>query len=127
MGGKRTLTILMLDGDNSRCLGGMAMMAFIYRMRLKPGRELEYDAAWREGTLIASEQFGSGGSHLFKLDNEVRVAIALWPDQESRDRYFAWRRENPTPASHILADAMDEFLGEEVLTSIDDLWAYRKG
>jgi hypothetical protein len=98
------------------------MIALVYRMRLKPGREAEYDEAWREGTLIAREQFGSGGSHLFKLKDGIRVAIALWPDQDARDCYFRWRRDNPTAASGILVEAMDEFLGEEVLLSIDNLW-----
>lgn len=91
-------------------------------MRLKPGRENDYDESWREGTLIARERFGSGGSHLFALEDGTRVAIAFWPDKESRDRYFAWRKQNPTTASQILAEAMDEDLGEEVITSIEDLW-----
>lgn len=99
------------------------MLAYVYRMRLKPGREQDYDHAWREGTLIARERFGSGGSHLFATVDGIGVAIALWPDRESRDRYFAWRQANPTPAAAILSDAMDEFLGEEILTSIDDLWS----
>jgi len=98
------------------------VLAFIYRMRLKPGREVEYDAAWREGTLIARERFGSGGSHLFAAADGTRVAIALWPDQASRDRYFAWRRTNPTPASQVLSEAMEASHTEEVLTSIDNLW-----
>lgn len=98
------------------------VIAFIYRMRPKPGRERDFDQAWREGTLIARERFGSGGSHLFAVDDGTRVAIALWPDQESRDRYFAWRRQNPTTASTTFSEAMDEDLGEEILTSIEDLW-----
>ena len=98
------------------------MIAFLYRMRLKPGREHDYDDAWREGTLIARERFGSGGSHLFALEDGTRIAFALWPDKESRDRYFAWRRQNPTPKSKILLEAMDQDLGEEVLESINDLW-----
>lgn len=98
------------------------MIAFLYRMRVKAGRERDFDQAWREGTLIAREQFGSGGSHLFALDDGTRLAIALWPDRESRDRYFAWRRANPTPASQIMAESVDEDLREEMLTSIDNLW-----
>ncbi|MBA3834743.1 MAG: hypothetical protein H0X53_02640 [Sphingomonas sp.] len=91
-------------------------------MRPKAGREHDFDRAWREGTLIARERFGSGGSHLFVLEDGTRVAIALWPDQESRDRYFAWRRQNPTATSRIFSAAIDEDLGEEMLTSIENLW-----
>lgn len=98
------------------------MIAFIYRMRLKPGREHDYDEAWREGTLIARERFGSGGSHLFALGDGTRVAIALWPDRERRDRYFEWRRQNPTAASTMLTETVAEDFGEEILTSIHDLW-----
>ena len=98
------------------------MIAFLYRMRVKAGRERDFDQAWREGTLIAREQFGSGGSHLFALDDGTRLAIALWPDRASRDRYFAWRRANPTPAAKIMAESVDEDFGEEMLTSIDNLW-----
>ena len=92
-------------------------------MRVKPGRERDFDLAWREGTLIAREQFGSGGSHLFALDDGTRLAIALWPGRESRARFFAWQRANPTPGSHVMAESMDEDLGEEILTSIDNLWS----
>lgn len=99
------------------------MIAFLYRMRVKPGRERDFDQAWREGTLIGRERFGSGGSHLFALDDGTRLAIALWPDQESRERYFAWRRSNPTPASRVMAQSMEQDLGEEMLTSIDNLWS----
>ena len=91
-------------------------------MRPKPGRENDLDRAWREGTLIARERFGSGGSHLLALEDGTRVAIALWPDQASRERYFAWRRQHPTPASALFSAAIDEDLGEEMLTSIDNLW-----
>ena len=103
------------------------MIAFLYRMRVKPGREHDFDRAWREGTRIARERFGSDGSHLFALDDGTRLAIALWPDRESRERYFAWRRANPTPASQNMADAVDEDLGEEALMSIDNLWVAAGG
>lgn len=99
------------------------MIAIIYRFRFKPGREQAADEAWEEGTRIARQRFGSGGSHLFAGKDGTRVAIALWPDLESRERYFAWRRANPTPASAIFAEAIEEDFGEEVLTSITNLWS----
>jgi hypothetical protein len=92
----------------------------IYRWRLKIGREEEFVRLWSLATIRIRQECGSGGSALFQSDDGTFVAIARWPDRESRDRCQV------TDRSHL--DAMrdcaeSERFEEQRLSAVNDLWA----
>jgi len=96
----------------------------VYRWRIKPGREAEFEEAWSDVTRQIRAHCGSGGAELFTDPDGVYVSHARWPSPESRDACF----DNPSwlkgDASQVMNDCVLERLPEMGLTSLRDL---RKG
>ncbi len=61
------------------------MFAVIYRWRVIPGLEAQFEAGWRAGTEAIAAEFGAWGSRLHRGEGNVYVAYAQWPDEG------AWR------------------------------------
>lgn len=61
------------------------MFAVIYRWRVIPGLEAQFEAGWRAGTEAIAAEFGGWGSRLHRGEGNVYVAYAQWPDEA------AWR------------------------------------
>ena len=63
-----------------------------YWWDLHPGKEDQFRAAWRRGTELIRETYGSLGSRLHReerVDGRIRfVGIAEWPDRETWQRAF---------------------------------------
>jgi len=57
------------------------MFAVIYRWRVVPGLEAQFEAGWRRGTERIAAEFGGWGSRLHKAGDGVYVAYAQWPDE----------------------------------------------
>ena len=57
------------------------MFAVIYRWRVIPGREAQFEQGWRRGTQKIAEEFGGWGSRLHRGEDGVYVAYAQWPDE----------------------------------------------
>lgn len=53
----------------------------IYRWRVVPGLEAQFEAGWRRGTERIAAEFGGWGSRLHKAGDGVYVAYAQWPDE----------------------------------------------
>ncbi len=96
------------------------MFVAVYRMRLNPGHEDQYARDWHDATLVAIDQFGSGGSALFKEADGTWVAIARWQDRAARQRFFD-RTVDPVVRARQ-ADAIAERLATLELDCVDDLW-----
>ncbi|GAC1657445.1 MAG: hypothetical protein NVS4B3_23980 [Gemmatimonadaceae bacterium] len=95
------------------------MFIAIYRWRLKRGREHEFEQAWARMTTLIRQECGSGGSALFRSDDGTYVAIARWPDRESRDRCVA----ADEAALTSMRDCIEYRLEEERLTAVNVLWS----
>jgi len=68
-----------------------AMYAVIYRWRVKPDDEAEFQQRWHKGTNDIAANYGGGGSRLHKTDNGEWVAYARWPAKTERDKVRAAR------------------------------------
>ena len=59
------------------------MFAVIYRWRVVPGLEAQFEAGWRRGTERIAAEFGGWGSRLHAAGDGVYIAYAQWPDEET--------------------------------------------
>jgi heme-degrading monooxygenase HmoA len=57
------------------------MFAVIYRWRLVPGREAQFEDGWRAATEAIAAEFGGWGSRLHRGEDGFVVAYAQWPDR----------------------------------------------
>jgi len=86
-------------------------MTFVaaYWWKVRPGHEARFRAAWREGTRLIRERYGSLGSRLHRDQDGRFVGIAEWPDRAT------WQR------AYDAAMAYDnEAVREAFLTALED-------
>ena len=65
------------------------MIVFLYRWRVKPGREAQFVEAWSEITAFYREKFDSRGSRLHRGDDGLFYGYAQWASLEHRAEAFA--------------------------------------
>jgi heme-degrading monooxygenase HmoA len=70
------------------------MFAVIYRWRVIPGLEAQFEEGWRRGTERIAEEYGGWGSRLHRAEANVYVAYAQWPDEGT------WRKALETRMHH---------------------------
>jgi heme-degrading monooxygenase HmoA len=75
------------------------MFAVIYRWRVLPGLEAQFEEGWRRGTSRIAEEFGGWGSRLHRMENNVYIAYAQWPDEDT------WKRATAERMPHSDEDA----------------------
>jgi heme-degrading monooxygenase HmoA len=64
------------------------MFVAVYWWRVKPGKESQFRAAWRRGTELIQERYGSHGSRLHQDRDGRFIGYAEWPDEETWQRAF---------------------------------------
>lgn len=57
------------------------MFAVIYRWRVIPGLEGQFEEGWRRGTERIAAEFGGWGSRLHRGEAQTYVAYAQWPNE----------------------------------------------
>lgn len=62
------------------------MFAVIYRWRVIPGLEAQFEAGWAAGTQAIAAEFGGWGSRLHKVGEGVYIAYAQWPDEATWEK-----------------------------------------
>ena len=67
------------------------MFAVIYRWRVIPGLEAQFEAGWRAGTERIAAEFGGWGSRLHRTDDGAFIAYAQWPDKATWERAMETR------------------------------------
>ncbi len=93
-------------------------VAFLYRWRIKPGKEIQFARAWTLGTEALHEHCGSFGSRLHRGSDGLWYGYALWPSMEARERGFA---AGLVPDNYeLMQDAVEESLPEVVLNPVID-------
>jgi heme-degrading monooxygenase HmoA len=60
---------------------GSAMFVAVYWWRVHPGKEEQFRKAWRRGTDLIRERYGSYGSRLHRDADGRFVGYAEWPDE----------------------------------------------
>lgn len=94
-----------------------------YWWKVHPGKEDQFRAAWRRGTELIREKYGSLGSRLHWEElgeGEGRfVGLAEWPDRETWQRAFDAKMTYDEPETRAaFVDAIRE-AGEEPLLLLE--------
>ena len=64
------------------------MFVAVYWWRVHPGKEEQFRKAWRRGTELITQTYGSYGSRLHRDRDGRFVAYAEWPDETTwRDAF----------------------------------------
>lgn len=79
------------------------MFAVIYRWRVIPGLEAQFEAGWRRGTERIAAEFGGWGSRLHKAEEGVYIAYAQWPDEPT------WKRAMESRMYHSDDEARRQY------------------
>lgn len=67
------------------------MFAVIYRWRVIPGLEAQFEQGWARGTQRIVAEFGGWGSRLHRAPDNVYIGYAQWPDEETWKEAVALR------------------------------------
>ena len=102
------------------------MFVAVYCWRVHPGKEQQFRTAWRRGTELITEKYGSYGSRLHRDRDGRFVGYAEWPDEQAWQRAFEAKMvyDDPeTRAAFVDAVAEVPVNGEPVftMTVTDDL------
>ena len=73
------------------------MFIAVYWWRVHPGKEDQVRAAWRRGTDLIRERYGSYGSRLHRDADGRFVGYAEWPDEETWRRAFDQKMDYDDP------------------------------
>lgn len=89
------------------------MFVAAYWWKVHPGKETQFRAAWRRGTQLIQERYGSLGSRLHRDDERRFIGVAEWPDRASWQAAFDAKMVYDEPATRAafvdaIADAAKE-------------------
>ena len=93
------------------------MFAVIYRWRVLPGLEAQFEQGWRAGTDAIAREFGGWGSRLHRGEGDVYVAYAQWPDRAT------WERAMQTRMRHSDDEARRQYREAIAPDSFETLFA----
>ena len=88
------------------------MFVVLYRSKVKPGMEQQFEQGWRHLTIAIREQCGSYGSRLHRGDDGIYYAYAMWPSSQARDDCAAAGLHLAPEAANAMHDAIQEDLPE---------------
>lgn len=77
------------------------MFAVIYRWKLIPGREAQFEEGWRAGTAAIAGEFGGWGSRLHRGEDGIVFAYAQWPDRATWERAMATRMHHSDEVARV--------------------------
>lgn len=85
------------------------MFNVIYRWKLQPGKEDQFQKAWAEATALIRTHRGGLGSRLHRCTDGTYLAYAQWPDQKT------WERSSnvPLPQSSAMDQMKDAIVSSE--------------
>ena len=93
----------------------------IYRWRLHPGKEPQFQQVWSRNTPLIIEKCGGLGSRLHRADDGTWLAYAQWPDRETWERSYTVPDWDPE-GGRILQDAIAERFPRILLNPVADFW-----
>lgn len=86
------------------------MFAVIYRWRVIPGLEAQFEEGWAAGTAAIAKEFGGLGSRLHKAGEGLYIAYAQWPDKATLDKAMETRmRHSDDEARRKYRESILEF------------------
>ena len=79
------------------------MFVAAYWWRVHAGKEEQFRAAWRRGTELIQQKYGSLGSRLHRDKDGRFVGVAEWPDEATWQAAFDQKMvyDDPGNAGHL--------------------------
>lgn len=111
---------LPLESDGGQNAVAMEQTV-IYRWRLKPGREKDFEEAWAEGTQEIRSRCQSGGAELHCGPDGVFYSLARWPSLVARRTCFEDPHWNDAAWMATMKECTLERLPELSLEGLRDL------
>ena len=101
-------------------MGNRVGFCVVYRFKVRPDREADFQEAWRRLTEAYKRDRGGLGSRLHLAEDGLWVAYAQWPDKKT---WEASRALGPPDdaAAGLMADAVEERLEPILLEPAIDL------
>ena len=91
----------------------------IYRWRVVPGREAQFQEAWETVTQEIRDHEGGFGSRLHRATDGTWVAYAQWPDREAWEA-AGLSTDRGRAAMELLSAAVEERMEPTLLDPIAD-------
>ena len=83
------------------------MFVAVYWWRVHPGKEVQFRRAWRRGTELITQKYGSYGSRLHRDADGRFVGYAEWPDEATWQKAFDAKMVYDDPeARRMFVDAV---------------------
>lgn len=95
------------------------MVICLYRWKIKPDKEIQFEKAWSYVTEQLREKSGSLGSRLHRGDDGLWYGYAQWPSIEVREKSNLQHQEI-LEARRLMKDATAEMLPDIILSSVSD-------
>lgn len=107
------------------------MFVAVYSWRVHPGKEEQFRKAWRRGTELITEKYGSYGSRLHRDEDGRFIGYAEWPDEATWRAAFECKMVYDSPETRALfvdaiAGAPDHSDPIFTMTVTDDLLLLRR-
>ena len=93
--------------------------AVIYRWRLRPGMERQFQLAWERATPLLMRHRGALGSRLHQAEDGTWIAYAQWPSRQSWEQSQASPPIDPEASRQMLAAEAEAF-APVLLTPVTD-------
>lgn len=94
------------------------MIVFLYRWRIRAGKETQFIEAWSEVSAFYREKFDSLGSRLHRGSDGIFYSYAQWKTAEQRENAFAGSPK--TAAGARMREAIEENFPEVRLEILSD-------
>ena len=96
------------------------MIVFLYRWKVKPGKEKQFEENWAIVTKAIGKECGSFGSRLHLAENSEYVGYAQWPDIKTRE---TCELQDPSSAEAraLMSDAIEQSYPDQMLKIKSDL------
>ncbi len=102
----------------------MSMMIYLYRWKIKSGKEKQFEKNWTLLTAAIRKQCGSYGSRLHLNGNGEYVGYAQWPDIQTRENCHV---DLPSQEVRLrIREDIEHSYPEELLSVKSDLLAFKQ-
>lgn len=100
------------------------MIIFLYRWKIKAGKEIQFAENWAVVTKAILNECGSYGSRLHLAENGEYVGYAQWPNIETRE--MCELSEASLEARKLMRDAIEHSYPDQKLTIQSDFLVHLK-
>ena len=95
------------------------MIIYLYRWRIKPDKETQFQKSWSYVTNQLREKAGSLGSRLHRGDDGLWYGYAQWPSAEARGK-IKLNHPEIQDARRLMKDAILEEFPDIILNPVSD-------